>query len=314
MGDEWNEAVETWLADAARSSGCTLRAYQQGLKDFKNFINPTLLRNVGGSDVANWVSALTRRGLAPATVNARLAAVSAFYRFVMNVYTDADGKPLAHYNPAAAVKRARVEMYGKSKPLTEQQVRQLLSVIDVSTVRGARDYAVLLMAIYTGRRSAELRNLRWGDIEMTTDGQCARYHWQGKGGTSRWDDLPPPVCRAICNYLERAGRRPELDEPVFVRHNGQGGLRPLTSEFLNSMVKRYARLAGLSEDVHAHTLRHTAANLRYKLTDLRTVSQLLGHASFRITEVYLARLVGFKDDSWAEVERLLDGGDSIDKQ
>jgi site-specific recombinase XerD len=266
---------------------------------------------VGGSDVAEWANELARKGLADATVAARLAAISSFYQFCMTTYTDAGGQPLTRHNPVAIVERPRVEKYGNSRPLTIEQLRDLLGVIDRSTIQGMRDYAMILIAVYTGRRSAEVRGLRIANIQHFSNGQL-RYCWKGKRGKMRWDDLPAPVYQAMQLYLEAAGRGGlglGLGEPMFIAHNGHDvSCRPLCSEFFNQMVKGYAKAAGLPEWVHTHTLRHTASALRLSAgRSVLEISRLLGHSSLQVTQIYIEAMTGFEDDGWQDVERVLDG-------
>lgn len=306
---EWDRARREFLYAAGRGAVSTRRSYALALRDFDEFIYPLFIDEVGGSKVIAWANEMAERGLSEATVNARLAALASFYGFCMATFTDSQGKPLTSFNPAAGVKRGQVEIYGNSQPLSVDQVRALLDVVDRATVIGMRDYAALLMGVYTGRRSEEIRGLRWGDIQHTADGRV-RYHWYGKGGKSRWDDLPMPVYQAIRLYLDAAGRMPGAGEPVFMAHNGHARRESemLSSEWLNAMVQRYARLAELPEWVHAHTLRHTAANLRAQLgRPLQEISMLLGHSSLRVTQIYLQAQAGFTDEGWPEVERLVAG-------
>jgi len=76
------------------------------------------------------------------------------------------------------------------------------------------------------------------------------------------------------------------------------------------MVRGYAEAAGLPDWVTAHSLRHTAAHLRDETGQpLQRISQLLGHSSLRVTQVYLAAQRGFVDEGWREVEEVLGMGD-----
>ena len=304
---DWDRAYRFWLAQAQAESEHTARAYETAVADLRNFAAPHLLENLGGADIAAWVNRMVERGLSTATINMRIAAVSSFYKYCMTTFTDGQGRPLATFNPAAGVKRGKVELYGNSRPLSIGQVRALLDVVDCSTASGMRDRAVLIMGIYTGRRSEEIRELRWGDILHTADGK-PRYCWHGKGHKSRWDDLPMPVYQAIVLYLDAAGRRPKAGEFVFICHNGHEAGQALSSEWLNSMVKMYANQAGLPDWVHAHTLRHTAANLRAQIgRPLQEISMLLGHSSLRVTQIYLEAQMGFTDEGWRDVEKLVGG-------
>jgi integrase len=195
--------------------------------------------------------------------------------------------------------------------LTFPQARRLLETIDRTTPHGARDYAMIKMGFYTGRRPTEIREIRWGDIQHTADGRV-RYHWTGKGSKSRWDDLPHPVYEAICVYLEQTGRREGIhaDDYVFVPHDAAGDPRneTISQQWFNDLVKGYAQEAGLGDWVHAHTLRHTAAAFRDEVgEDLWAIGRLLNHSDPKTTQVYVPRLRGYQDTGWRRVQQLLEG-------
>lgn len=305
LDQQWNLARDAWLRTAERGSPHTTRAYARAIADFAKFISPQGLWEAGGADASRWANEMGEQ-LAATSVNARLAAVSAFYTFCMTAYTDGQGTPLASFNPIAQVRREKISPYARSRPLSSEQVRSLLTAIDMTTMCGNRDYAMILMALFTGRRSAEIRCLRWCDIMHTAEGQV-RYHWKGKGGKARWDDMPPPVYAAIQAYAMVGGQRRPGDY-VFASHNGQQTTNPLTSQFFNVMVQRYAKLAKLPAWVHVHTLRHTATALRLKSgCTILELQALLGHASPRTTMIYVEELRGFKDESWHRVADLLAG-------
>ncbi len=309
--DSWQEAIRVFLNSKARRSEHTGRAYRRAMSTFLLHIRPLGPGEVGGADVDEWANEMTAE-LAPATVAARLAAVSAFYQYCMTMFTNGDGRPLASFNPVAQVERPAVQKYGKSRPLSVEQLTALLGVVDRGTVQGMRDYAMILMGVYTGRRSSEIRRWTVGYIQHNARG-TVRYCWKGKRGKSRWDDLPSPVWAAIRLYWAAAGREPGLNEPVFIAHNGHD-ISPLSGEFFNQMIKRWAVVAGLPEWVHVHTLRHTAASLRLKAKrGVLELNRLLGHELLRTTQIYMQAMTGFVDEGWGDVERLL-GGAKVSNQ
>jgi integrase len=143
----------------------------------------------------------------PATIARRTAVLSSFYRFAAKqvVGYDAAGRPLplSTYNPAAAVDRPRVDPYRRVRGLGQQQTRRLLAAIPRDTPLGLRDYALLSMYLYTGRRREEIIALRWQDIErkrqVSVQGeqreQPAGYPWseeRGDGECPARTALPPP--------------------------------------------------------------------------------------------------------------------------
>lgn len=311
--NSWDEAARTFLNSAARKSAHTGRSYRRAMTTFLLHICPLGLGEVGGADVDKWANEMSAE-LSPATVAARLAAVSAFYQYCMTTFSNAQGQPLTSFNPVAGVVRPEVQKYGKSQPLTVEQLQALLAAVDRGTIQGMRDYAMIVFGVYTGRRSSEIRKLAVGYIQHNANGKV-RYSWKGKRGQSRWDDLPAPVWAAIRLYWVAAGREPGLNEPVFVNHNGHVQAGPLSSEFFNQMVKRWSAQAGLPEWVHTHTLRHTATALRVEAKrSVLEVNALLGHKLLRTTQIYMQAMTGFVDEGWAEVEQLLCAGHEASKQ
>jgi integrase/recombinase XerD len=86
-----------------------------------------------------------------------------------------------------------------------------------------------------------------------------------------------------------------------------GHPRALSSSFVNRIVKKCARRAGLRwREVHTHTLRHTAAMLRRELGgDLQELQEFLNHSSLAITQIYVQHTEKRTDTMWAQVEALI---------
>lgn len=299
----WGKAVAAWLGTARRNSEHTERSYRRSIEDLMGFldIGPEDLGTVGGADVAEWANELAESGLAKSTIATRLAGVSSVYEFARSVYTDGAGQPLTSYNPVDGVDRPQVNPYGKSRPLGTSEIGALLAQIDRSTVVGLRDYALILFAVYTGKRSHEARNLRAGDIQPVAE--QIRFFWRGKRDKSGWADLPAPVWQAIQLYWAAAGQ-PGPGDPVFGSHNGQEN-GPLSGVFVNMMVQEYALHAGL-RGVTFHTLRHSAALLRKRAgQSVADICQMLGHSRLDTTQVYLGQVEGFVDTGWQSVAEML---------
>ena len=317
----WGEAAAAWLETKGASTN-TRRAYAAALE---GFFQSAGMRpwEVGGVQVIGWQQEMREAGLAETTVNLRLAAVSSFFEFCcyrFSVTDPATGREvvLAERNPVKRVERGKVSPYEKAGYLSVEEVRALLRSIRRDTVVGLRDYALITAYVYTGRRSAEIRNLRWGEIRQ--EGGRWFYRWTGKGRKSRTDELPLPVYPAMVEYLRAAGRLEGMKagDFVFVARDGEVAERlprvreavgreagPLSGSFVNRVVKKCARRAGLKE-IHTHTLRHTAAMLRRELgADLQALQELLGHSSLAITQIYVQHTETRKDAMWAQVEALI---------
>lgn len=316
----WVEATEQFLA--SRKSENTRRAYAHQLKAFLAWANKQPWQ-ITPADLQNYVAHCRTHSDKDETVNARIAAISSYYRYLQNDYhinlPGGQVGALIAYNPAAAKSlRAKINAYGKSAYLGDAEARALLKAIDRKTLTGLRDYALLLTYLATGRRSNEIRQLRFGDF-TEVDGRMF-YRWSGKGKKDKKNEIPLRVWKSIIAYLKASGRpNPQPEDHLFVSHSDhaarlpnvpatwQPGVSPLSARMVGLILKRHARRAGLkAEHVHPHTLRHTAAMLRKKAgDDVEKICAFLGHSSIAVTQVYLHELEGQIDTSWSTVEALL---------
>jgi site-specific recombinase XerD len=290
----WKAAERAWLSAAGRRSVHTERTYRRAIERFKQFVNKPLAQ-VGGADCQAWADALSQ-DVAASTVNTYMSAVSSFYEYCIHKYTvRSNGREhgLTDYNPTTRVDREPVQKYGRARALTLEEAQRLLAQPDRETEIGLRDYAIMLMALLTGRRNTEIRRLTWGDVH---NGQ--RYHWQGKRKKERTDELPAPCWAAIVNYQRAAGLDPDPSHPVFTAQRYD--TKPLSSQFLNQMIQEYAAQAGIGH-VTFHTLRHTYAYLRREQGhDLLDISRALAHSNIATTQIYLDQ-IATTDSGWQDV-------------
>jgi len=301
----WAEAFGLWLETLAEN---TRLAYTCAWKSFLGYTGKQPWE-MGKTDVARWVDELRRRRLAVTTINQRTAAISSFYQYARDEYevVTPDGRytSLHEHNPAAAPSlRGTVNPYGKASSLNSSEARALLSAIPRDTIRGRRDFALILTYLATGRRNSEVRLLKWGAFEEREE--RVWYRWSGKGRTDMRFELVPPAWKAIKMYLKSAGRLQSIQEDDYV-FTAMDGVQPLSIDTVRKTVKRYARLAGMDPGkVKVHTLRHTAAMLRKEVGDpVEAISQFLAHSSLAVTQIYLHQVEGQRDTSWSRVEALL---------
>lgn len=167
------------------------------------------------------------------------------------------------------------------------ELARLLAAPDSTNLLGARDQAILALLFSTGLRVAELTALDRRQVNLKTDELTV----VGKGGKARLVFISPDARDALGNYLKR---RKDRDEALFVRHGKKatsgksaGKELRLTPRTIQRIVKKYALKAGLTKDIHPHTLRHSfATDLLDNGADIRSVQQLLGHSSITTTQMY----------------------------
>ena len=231
-----------------------------------------------------YASALSERRAAPATVARKLAALRAFFETLRE-----HGEIAA--NPAdllAAPKRA------KKLPhvLAPEEISRLLDRIPASTPLELRDRALFEIAYSSGLRAEELVGLDLTSVDFDSE----ELRVEGKGCKTRFVPAGEPALQALARYLERArgALAQQPDEPaLFLSKSG----RRLSTSDIRRRLRMWARHASVQGGVHPHALRHSfATHLLEGGADLRSIQELLGHASVSTTQIYTrvesARLKG----------------------
>jgi integrase/recombinase XerD len=226
-------------------------------------------------DLGHYVSHLRDEQLAPPSIARHLVALKMFYRF-LRLEERAESQAVDLLSSPALWERI-------PQVLSPESVEKLLAAPQAGERFYLRDRALLETLYATGSRASEVVGLRLADVYLDP-GFCK---CQGKGNKQRVVPLGRPAVEALRAYLSDA--RPRLvravpEAPwVFVSRGG----RALTREMLWTLVKKYVRRVGLNPEVSPHTLRHSfATHLLAGGADLRTVQELLGHATIRTTQHY----------------------------
>jgi integrase/recombinase XerD len=256
----------------------TLLAYGRDLDRFTgwvaggglaDYLAPTL------RDFSHYLEYLRGDGLAPPSVARHLVALKMFYRFLRLEERTTESVVELLASPTLWQRIPQV--------LSPEAVTKLLDGPQPSERFYLRDRAILETLYATGSRASEVVGLKMVDLYLDS----AFLKCFGKGSKQRIVPLGRIAVNALRIYLEQ--QRPTLvaaapDTPyVFVSRGGRG----LTREMLWVLVKKYVKRAGLNAKVSPHTLRHSfATHLLTGGADLRTVQELLGHASIQTTQQY----------------------------
>jgi site-specific recombinase XerD len=287
----WEEAVYAFLVEKRSRSGST-RTVESYARMLWPFFRVTTPERVKPADVLAYAHGIGTSGRTPssATVGARIACLSSFYRFTIRM-------GLLTANPCDAVERPR-GIQSLARGYSADEVRRLLAVIP-GTVRGRRDRAIVLVLVLTGRRRAEVLGLRARDLSV--EGETAFYSYRGKGGKRGRRELPRPAVEAIRATLADAGKDLATMAPDESLWQAGVSVSGITSGAFYGRFRRYLRMAGLAP-TGLHVLRHTAAKLRRDAgASIEAVSAFLDHSSLAVTTVYLRRLEGVEDRTWADV-------------
>ncbi len=288
----WTQSVVAFLAEKERRSGShrTVESYARLLWPFLGRIGSP--DRVTPAHILAWAHGVGASGRQPtsATVGARIACLSSYYRFLIRM-------GITSANPCDALERPRT-IQSVARGLTADEVRRLLEVVP-DTVAGRRDRAILLAFVLTGRRRTEVLDLVAGDISI--EGAIAFYSYRGKGGKRGRRELPGPAYGALCATLADAGLSLATMDPGASLWQAGARSRGVTSSTFYARFRRYLQAAGLAP-TGLHVLRHTAAKLRRDAgASIEAVSSFLDHSSLAVTSVYLRRLEGETDRLWPDV-------------
>lgn len=274
----WEQALSLYDRDlrARGSAERTRRAYGVDLGGFAEWAGELGLGpiDVRHRDVRRYGAGLSSAGGAPATVARKLAAIRGLYGFL--VRTERAGS-----NPAELVSSPK---RGEKLPnvLTTEQMRTLLERISARTPLELRDRAMLELAYSCGLRCEEIVNLDVGALDFETE----QLRVLGKGSKERLLPVGEPAQRALRRYLDK-GRHALADDrreqALFLSKSG----RRLSNSDVTRRLGLWTREAALAAGVSPHSLRHSfATHLLEGGADLRTIQELLGHASISTTQVY----------------------------
>lgn len=267
----------TYLEVERQVSPYTLRNYTTDLASFFDFLQSektTSLAEVEHPTLRRYLSWLLDRGFVKASIARKLSALRSFYRYLLR-------EKLVSRDPLATISSPKLDRRLPSF-LTLEEARQLLAAPDLATPQGKRDKALLELLYASGLRVSEIAQLNLDQLNLP----MREIRVWGKGSKERVVLMGKPAARALELYI-REGRdkllKGKKSNALFLNRNG----KRLALRRVQFLVDKYALKAGLGKRVHPHLLRHTfATHLLDGGADLRTLQELLGHASLAATQVY----------------------------
>ncbi len=292
-------AIAGWR-DAHKKSERTHKAYQQTLEHFRQE-----LRKIGAdldADVRtlmlvaqSFASSSNKQARASdSTQNTRLAILSSFYDYAIERYLLMPMDDKGHVmNPIKVVDRAKVEPYHDIKWLEHSDVEKRLKQIDRSTLAGQRDYILLHILFYTGRRAQEIASLRWRHVHQGEQAITLTFE-HCKGDKTMRDELPPSYSQVVLDWLQsHYGSIENLDPdaplwPALTVNTELAG-QPLGVRAIERLCLKYL-------GVHTHTTRHSFSHAM--ITAGATLPELqdrLGHSSLHTTGIYAKVFTGAKN-------------------
>lgn len=274
---KWDDAgrrYRTYLKLEKRLAANTVDAY---LRDFRQFAHYVLRmwdvppRKVEREMIERYLARLYDRGREKSSQARILSGIRSFFGYLL-LTDEIDVSPADLVDPPKA---------GRHLPdvLTTEEIDRIIAAIDLSTVKGLCDRAMLELLYACGLRVSELVSLRLGDLFFGE----GYIRVTGKGDKQRLVPINDLARERILAYLDerRSARRNE--EVVFLNNRGS----QLTRVMIFTILRAAARRAGIEKRISPHTFRHSfATHLLEGGADIRQVQELLGHENIGTTEIY----------------------------
>ena len=272
-----------WLDSERRASRHTADAYGRDLSTFLTFLTGHLggeasladLNKLRPADFRSYLAHRAAVGVARSSIARCMSTLRNFFRFL-------ERSDLAH-NPA--VKAVKTPRLPQTVPRALDEDEALATITSAGEMYdepwlAARDTALFLLLYGCGLRIGEALSLTCGDIPK---GDTLRV--LGKGQKERIVPVLPVVHEALAAYRKLCPFSPDLDAPLFAGKRG----KVLNPGVVQRQVRRLRAMLGLAETATPHALRHSfATHLLARGGDLRTIQELLGHASLSTTQRYTA--------------------------
>ena len=277
----WIAAIEDYISflRAEKSlSENSVSAYRTDMEKLRVYADSVGVEpeSITHDHLQNFLAYLHDLGLNKRSQSRILSGVRGFYKYLLiEEVIDSD--------PTELIESTKI---GRKLPefLTIAEIDAMQAAIDLSKSNGHRNKAIIETLYSCGLRVSELVNLKLTEL-FFDDGYIRVI---GKGNKERLVPIGHKAIKDINQYLQqRNDVNSRIDEEdkniVFLNRWG----RQLTREMVFTIIKKYAKLAGITKNISPHTLRHSfATHLVEGGADLRAVQEMLGHESIQTTEIY----------------------------
>lgn len=274
-----------WLAMLAhekRASPHTLRAYGDDVARFIGFqaihtggaVSEKRLAKLVPADIRAFISSRRSEGLGAGGVQRALAAVRSFYKFLAR-------EGILENAAARSIRTPRVRR-SLPRPLSVDDAERAIAQAGEHTVEwlAARDAALLTLLYGAGLRISEALAMKRGDVPLGSTLTVL-----GKGRKERSVPVLPVVNAALTDYAGKVPFTGAPSSPLFLSRRG----KPMSAREAQLLMQSLRGRLGLAEKATPHALRHSfATHILQGGGDLRSVQELLGHASLSTTQIYTA--------------------------
>jgi len=252
----------------------TLNTYRRNLNSFLLFLTDKKIDDiskVSPSLILEYLIDLQKKGLSSRSLAQYLSSLRGFYRFLCN-------EQIIEINPIEGVDTPRLS---RKLPhfLTEGEIEKIFKVAETTVKNKERDLAILELFYSCGLRVSELTHTTIHDLSLKEGILRVR----GKGDKVRLVPLGNKAIERLQDWFRVRELGKVKSIAIFLTSSGKS----MSRVTIWRIIKHYAMLAGLTNRITPHTLRHTfATHLLNRGADLRVVQELLGHSNISTTQIY----------------------------
>lgn len=258
----------------------TIRSYSIDLNCLKEFLASDIpLNQIDRKTIRTFIAHLADSATHKRTIARRLSALRSFFKYCMR-------EKLIDKNPMDDIDLPKLDR--KIPPcLTYEQVKNLFSQPDTTTLLGFRDRCIMELFYSSGIRVSELAAMN--RVDLNADSLLIKI--RGKGKKERLIPITKNAADWIASYLNHPerhlcidGHHQEVDaDAIFLNRHGTR----ITTRSIDRNFAKYLKASGLMATITPHTIRHTiATNLLENGMDLKTIQVILGHSSLATTTIY----------------------------
>lgn len=255
-------------------SSYTIRNYVIDLTTFFEFLNSISLKSLNDlhkNHIRGYMRWLSMRNVSRKSISRKLSSLKTFFTYLE------DNNELSH-NPAEMVKPPKQD---QKLPRIEnsEDISKMMEEDFISTKMKLRNSTIIEVLYGSGMRVSELRNLLLENINL----ESGEIKVKGKGNKERIVLIGEKAVNSIKKYLDFERNTTSNTNYLFLNKFGN----PISTRSIQRIVKKYSQIAGLHEDFHTHTLRHSfATHMLDGGADIKVVQELLGHSSPTTTQIY----------------------------
>ncbi len=270
---EYIKKFLSYLKYEKNSSEHTIKNYGMDLSQFSEYLGDKKIDDISPLDIRGFIVYLSEKGEKKTSISRKISALRSFFKYLLK-------ERIIKLNPAESVPLPKLDK-PLPKFLTITEVNELLEEKekDKDNFTKIRDDAILELLYATGIRISELVSLNLEDINFKE--QLIRV--KGKGKKERIVPFGDIAKAKVKEYLRNREEKRPKTSAVFINRFG----KRLSQRYIQMMLKKHLLVKGLTKDITPHSLRHSfATHLLSMGADLRTIQELLGHASLNTTQRY----------------------------